>query len=207
MRLFLKPADFDAFEGILERTLKTRPMRIVAYCLLPNHWHMLLWPKDDGDLSAFMQKLTITHVRNWQENRGRVGYGHLYQGRYKSFPVEGDDHFYQVARYVERNALRANLARQAEAWRWSSLWRRCQEDKELRALLGEWPLPIPDNWVDLVNQPQTEAELEAIRRCVQRGQPYGSDRWVKSTARRLGLESSLRTRGRPKKGQEAGGGK
>jgi MoxR-like ATPase len=71
----------------------------------------VLWPERDGDLGAFLQKLTITHVRNWQENRQRVGYGHLYQGRYKSFPVESDEHFYQVLRYVERNALRANLVR------------------------------------------------------------------------------------------------
>jgi putative transposase len=113
MRLFLKQGDFVAFERTIEKTLLTRPIRIVSYCLMPNHWHMLLWPKRKGDLSAFMQKLTITHVRNWQENRRRVGYGHLYQGRYKSFPIEGDEHFYQVARYVERNALRASLVARA----------------------------------------------------------------------------------------------
>ena len=110
MRLFLKDKDFEAFERIIEKTLESCPMRICAYCLLSNHWHFVLWPEHDGDLGAFMQKLTITHVRNWQENRRRVGYGHLYQGRYKSFPVETDDHFYQLVRYVERNALRANTS-------------------------------------------------------------------------------------------------
>ena len=124
MRLFLKDADFEAFERVIEKTLVTRPMRICAYLLMSNHWHFVLWPERDGDLGAFMQKLTITHVRNWQENRRRVGYGHLYQGRYKSFPVESDEHFYHVVRYVERNALRANLVDRAEEWRWSSLWRR-----------------------------------------------------------------------------------
>jgi putative transposase len=93
MRLFLKDADFQAFERIIEKTLQTCPMRICAYCLMSNHWHFVLWPERDGDLGAFMQKLTITHVRNWQENRHRVGYGHLYQSRYKSFPVESDEHF------------------------------------------------------------------------------------------------------------------
>jgi len=77
---------------------------------MSNHWHIVLWPERDGDLGAFMQKLAITHVRNWQENRRRVGYGHLYQSRYKSFPVENDEHLYQVVRYVERKALRGKLA-------------------------------------------------------------------------------------------------
>jgi putative transposase len=118
MRLFLKDADMEAFERTIERTPESCPMRICAYCLMSNHWHLVVWPERDGDLGRFMQKLTITHVRNWQENRQRVGYGHLYQGRTKSFPVETDEHFCQVTRYVERNALRANLVSRAEEWRW-----------------------------------------------------------------------------------------
>jgi putative transposase len=199
MRLFLKDADFEAFERVLEKTLESCPMRVCAYCLLSNHWHFVLWPERDGDLGAFMQKLTITHVRNWQENRRRVGYGHLYQGRYKSFPVESDEHFYQVVRYVERNALRANLVARAEDWRWSSLWRRGSAAPEDRRWLSAWPLPRPRNWTALVNQPQTDAELAALRRSVARGQPYGQESWVAKTAAQLGLESTLRSRGRPRK--------
>ena len=199
MRLFLKDADFEAFERTIERTLESCPMRICAYCLMSNHWHFVFWPERDGDLGRFMQKLTITHVRNWQENRQRVGYGHLYQGRYKSFPVETDEHFYQVTRYVERNALRANLVSRAEEWRWSSLWRRVYGRSEDRVWLAKWPLAQPRAWVDLVNEPQTEAELAAIRRSVIRGQPYGSDAWAKTTAAQLGLDSTLRSRGRPRK--------
>jgi putative transposase len=198
MRLFLRDADFEAFERIVAQTLETRPMRIVAYCLMSNHWHFILWPQHEGDLGAFMQKLTITHARNWQEHRRRVGYGHLYQGRYKSFPIEHDEHFYQVVRYVERNALRAGLVRHAEQWRWSSLWRRLNGSPDERAMLCEWPLPRPRSWVQYVNQPQTEAELTALRRSAQRGQPFGGERWVRSTAQRLGLESTLRPRGRPR---------
>lgn len=199
MRLFLKDADFEAFERNIEKTLESRPMRICAYCLMSNHWHFVLWPERDGDLGAFMQKLTITHVRNWQENRRRVGYGHLYQSRYKSFPVESDEHFYQVVRYVERNALRANLVARAEQWRWSSLWRRVSGSAEQRRILSAWPLPMPRSWKTLGNEPQTEGELEAIRRSVSRSQPYGKDDWVKGTAAQLGLESTLRSRGRPRK--------
>jgi len=201
MRLFLKDADFEAFERAIKKTLETRPMRICAYCLMSNHWHFVLWPERDGDLGEFMQKLTITHARNWQENRRRVGYGHLYQGRYKSFPVESDEHFYQVVRYVERNPLRAGLVDRADDWRWGSLWRREHGTANDRRWLSKWPLPRPRHWARLVNQPQTEAGLEAVRRSVIRGQPYGDDAWVKRTARRLGLESTLRSRGRPKQSQ------
>lgn len=199
MRLFLKAADFAAFERTIEKTLESCPMRICAYCLMSNHWHLVLWPERDGEMAAFLQKLTITHVRNWQENRRRVGYGHLYQGRYKSFPVESDDHFYQVVRYVERNALRANLVAQADEWRWCSLWRRVHGTAADRRWLSPWPLPEPRGWPQLVHRPQTDNELEAIRRSVLRGQPYGRAEWVQRTAQTLGLETTLRPRGRPRK--------
>jgi REP-associated tyrosine transposase len=203
MRLFLKDADFEAFERILAKTLDTRPMRIVAYALMPNHWHLVLWPQRDGELAAFMQKLTITHARNWQENRRRVGYGHLYQGRYKSFPIQSDEHFYQVVRYVERNPLRADLVDRADDWRWGSLWRRTHGTAEDRAILSGWPLPRPRGWLQQVNRLQSESEVQAIRRSVRRGQPYGADPWVRKTARRLGLESTLRARGRPRTSDQA----
>ncbi len=104
--LFTKDKDFLAFERVVEETLRTRRMRLCAYCLMPNHWHFVVWPERDGDLSAFMQQLTNMHVKRWKEHRHEIGYGHLYQGRYKCFPVETEDYFYQVVRYVERNALR-----------------------------------------------------------------------------------------------------
>lgn len=199
MRLFGKDRDFEVFEEILEKTLLSCPMRICAYLIMSNHWHLVLWPESDGDLATFMQKLSVTHVRNWQENRRRVGMGHVYQGRYKSFPVETDEYFYQVVRYVERNALRANLVDAADQWRWSSLWRRTHGSSTQRKMLSRWPLPRPRQWVAHVNEPQTEAELKSLRRCVNNGQPYGNEIWKKKTARKLGLESTMRRRGRPSK--------
>ncbi len=199
MRLFSKEKDYAAFEDILEETIETRPMRVCAYCLMPNHWHFVLWPENDGDLAAFMQQFTTKHVRRWQLHRGRVGYGHVYQGRYKSFPVEEEEYFYQLARYVERNALRADLVERAEAWKWSSLWRRTSGTAEQKRLLADWPVAYPKRWRTLVNKPQTEAEVDAIRRSVARGQPYGSEDWVRRTAKQLGLESTLRAPHRPRK--------
>ena len=101
-------------------------------------------------------------------------------------------------RYVERNPLRADLAERAESWRWSSLWRRTTGSPDERQWLSAWPLPYPANWRRLVNQPQTEAELDAIRRSVARSQPYGGESWVRNTAKQLGLEASLRPPHRPK---------
>lgn len=198
-RLFDTEADYAAFEAIVAETLAKCPMRICAYCLMPNHWHFVLWPKGDDDLAAFMQRLTVTHVTRWQKHRHVVGEGHLYQGRFKSFPIEADDYFYQVLRYVERNALRANLAERAEEWQWGSLWRRVHGSAEQNSLLSAWPLPRPRLWVEHVNLPQTDAEVNAIRRSVLRGQPFGSSHWGQQTAKSLGLESTLRAPGRPRK--------
>lgn len=194
--LFEKDADYEAFERVLDETLRTAPMRICAYSLMPNHWHFVVWPQRDGELSAFMQQLTNTHVKRWKEHRHETGYGHLYQGRYKSFPVQTDEYFYQVVRYVERNALRANFVARAELWRWSSLAPRARENRIL-PLLADWPLPRPADWLTIVNEPQTEAELAAIRRSVRRGCPLGDAPWVSQTVCRLGLESTMRPRGRP----------
>jgi putative transposase len=199
-RLFWKDADYAAFEQIMEETLATRPMRICAYCLMPNHWHLILWPEHDGELAAFMQRLTVTHVTRWQRHKRQVGYGHVYQGRYKSFPVESDEHFYTAVRYVERNPLRAGLIRRADQWRWSSLWRRLHGTRDQKRLLSSWPLSRPRQWSEYVEQPLTEAELEAVRRSVQKGQPLGDAQWTQRVARRLGLEFTLRARGRPRKG-------
>ena len=107
-QLFFNEDDYLAFERVIQVTLEKRPMRILSYCLMPNHWHVVLWPESDGDLARFMQRLTVTHVTRWQKHYDMVGFGHVYQSRFKSFPVETNEYFYQVNQYVERNALRSN---------------------------------------------------------------------------------------------------
>ncbi len=204
LRLFEKDGDYAAFERVLAETLELLPMRLCAYCVMPTHWHMVLWPRADGDLAAFMQRLTITHARRWQEHRDKVGTGHIYQGRYKSFPVQSDEHFLTVCRYVERNALRAGLAEHAEDWRWCSLWRREQSPEQSAMLLSQdrWPVALPRNWVATVNRAETGAELDALHQCVARGRPFGGLTWLARTVRRLGLENTLRPRGRPRKSKK-----
>src|SRR5207253_4375370 len=125
--------------------------------------HLVLWPKDDGDLSGFCRWMTHTHSMRWHAHYHTSGTGHIYQGRFKSFPVQRDEHFYTVCRYVERNPLRAKLVQRAEQWRWSSLWRRLHGDDQPGVLLHPWPVPVPATWVAHVHEAQTEAELEAVR--------------------------------------------
>ena len=198
--IFETDDDYLAFLRVVRDTLDKQPMRLLAYCLMPNHWHLLLWPREAGQLGAFMQTLTTTHARRWRRHRRTVGEGHLYQGTYKSFPVQDDPHFYQVARYAERNALRAELVDRAEDWRWGSLWQSAQTAlPDDYPPLANWPLARPRQWRAMVNRVETAAELEALHTALRRGRPFGTGAWQKRTARRLGIESTLRPRGRPRK--------
>jgi putative transposase len=200
-QIFDKSADYAAFEKVLRQAWERSGMRLLAYTLLPNHWHLVVWPEQDGNLSSYAQWLTVTHVHRWHAHHHTRGTGPVYQGRFRSFPVQEDDHFYTLCRYVERNALRANLVRRAENWRWSSLWQRCHQTAV--PWLQEWPLPLPHEWLAYVNRAETERELAALRRCVLRGAPYGDEGWQEQTAQALGLESALRPPGRPRKNAAA----
>lgn len=197
MRIFGKPRDYEAFEEVLLKAKERLPMRILAWCVMPNHWHLVLWPRGDGDLSEFMRWLTVTQTQRWHAAHRTSGTGPLYQGRFKSFPIQEDDHLLAVLRYVERNPLRANLVEAAEAWRWSSLWRRVHGDPE--KIIDECPVDLPRRWRQHVQSPETEAELAALRRSLMRGAPFGETAWQARTAKRLHLQTTLHPRGRPRK--------
>jgi putative transposase len=202
--LFEKDGDYEAFERVLREARDYCDVPLLAYCVMPNHWHLIVRPRADGDLSRFVGWLTLTHTQRWHAHYHAVGLGHLYQGRFKSFPVQEDDHLVTVCRYVERNPLRAGLVRRAEDWRWGSLWRRERGGTEARALLADWPVPRPRGWLRCVNGAQTAGEEEALRRSTRRGTPFGAEDWVHETVDRLGLQTTLRPRGRPKKRAEKG---
>jgi putative transposase len=206
LAIFTKDGDFEAFERVLAEAIARYGMRLLAYCILRNHFHLVLWPKGDGDLSGFMRWLTLTHTQRWHAQRHSAGTGHLYQGRFKSFPVQSDAHLSTVCRYVERNALRAGLVERAEQWRWGSLWWTSRKPTRSSSAvpLSPWPIRRPRDWVERVNTALSRAEEDALLRCIQRSQPYGAPEWQTATASRLGLESTLRPRGRPKKEQTAG---
>ncbi|MFA7236715.1 MAG: transposase [Phycisphaeraceae bacterium] len=200
MTMFEDDADYAAFERIVWQAQQRTGMRILNWCLMPNHWHLVVWPKDDGQLSRFVGWLTLTHTQRWHAHRHTTGEGHLYQGRYKSFIVQTDSYLWAVCRYVERNALRAKMVKRAEDWRWGSLWRWVNRRKAREEVpeLSDGPLERPRNWVERVNRAESEAELEALRASVNRGRPYGAEDWVKRTVTKLDLQTTLRPRGRPK---------
>jgi len=199
-KIFLKETDFIAFENIITQAVEKTEMRILAYCIMPNHWHFVLQPRKDGDLSLFLHWLTLTHTARWQVSKGVEGSGHLYQGTYKSNICESDEHFLQLVRYVERNALRAKLVKRAEDWRWSSGWIRVNGDEEKKKILCEWPFVIPKNYSEIINKHQDNEEIETIRSSIKRGSPYGGEMWKDEMVTKYSLQASIKPRGRPKKG-------
>jgi putative transposase len=145
-----------------------------------------------------MRWLTITHTQRWRTHSHTVGEGHLYQGRYKCFPVQTDRHFLLLCRYVERNALAAKLVEHAQDWRWTSLWQRRNPGADLHKLHAPWPVDRPSDWLAAVNRPLRAADQTDIQQCIRRNRPFGEPAWQHRTAAKLGLEHTFRQRGRPK---------
>ena len=200
VQIFDNDKDYKLFENILKEAKEKFDMRILAYCIMPNHWHLVLYPKKDGDLSKFMSWVTNTHTRRWHAIKKTIGQGHLYQGRYKSFLVQENEYLLQLFEYIERNPLRAKLVEKTEDWKWSSLWRRQQGNNQQGEFLDEWPIDAPKDYTDLVNISQKDTEIESLKYSINKGKPYGSETWVNKIIDNFNLRSTLRNPGRPKKG-------
>jgi len=198
-RLFKTEAHYQDFLHLVAESLNFVAMRILAYCLMPNHWHLVLYPRADGDLARFLQRITLTHTQRYHARSGTAGYGHIYQGRYKSLPVEMGGHIMTLVRYVERNAQRAALVKKAEDWPWSSGYARLYGKEDQKKLLSPWPLEEPRDYLPWLNQSQPKEQIENIRYAIKRSRPYGSEGWVGNAAAQFGLQSTLRKRGRPGK--------
>ncbi len=197
--VFHKDDDFDAFIRLMREAHEKVAMRLVGYCLMTNHFHLMLWPFGDGDLSRWMQWLMTSHVRRY--HRHYKGSGHVWQGRFKAFPIQEDEHYLTVLRYVERNPLRAKLVERSQEWEWSSLNPTARSSPD--GLLSDGPINKPSQWTRIVNGEETEADLKALRQSVSRGTPFGAVEWQNITAAELGIESSMRPRGRPRLGLDS----
>jgi putative transposase len=192
--VYHKPADYDAFVKAMADAQRRLPVDLLGYCLMSNHFHLVLRPHADGDLGRWMQSLLTAHARRYHRHYGTSG--HIWQGRFRAFPIQEDDHLIAVLRYVERNALRAELVARAEDWKWSSL--ACWLRGDAMLWTGDPPVRS-QNWQARVNEPLSASDLQRLRHSVSRGRPFGDESWTATTAERLGLGSCLRPRGRPRK--------
>jgi len=195
--VFHRGGDYRHFLQLIEQAQERRPLAILGACLMPNHFHLLVRPPDAGTLSCWMHWLQLTHSHRHHLRHGTSG--RVWQGRYKAFPVQQDRHLLVVLRYVERNALRAELVRQACDWPWgSAAWRR--QPGRWSGLLTPSPVPLPTDWPRFVDCPQTAAEVAALRACVSQQRPYGESGWASDAPECQPLQSPLfgHSRGRPR---------
>ena len=190
--VFHKEGDYRAFLDLLATAKTKHPVKVFGFCLMPNHFHLVLQPATDGALSPFMQWWLTSHVRRY--HRHYRSHGHVWQGRFKSFPIQQDAHLLTVLRYVLRNPVRAGLVERCEQWPWSSV--------RHGHLTDPWPVEPPVNWEQWVEEPLVDHELITMRACVNRQSPYGSPTWQQQIVTMLGLESTVRLRGRPRKSSE-----
>ena len=194
-RVFHDDADYAAFLTYVREAQERVDLPLLAVCLMPNHVHLVVRPRQDGDIASWTSWLFTTQVRRHHCKYGTTG--RLWQGRYKSCLIQQDHHLLTVLRYVERNALAGKLVARAEEWRWGSLnWRGSHNSP---IALTPAPIELPSWWPEFVNQPMTSAELAAVRESVRRQRPFGSPDWAESAARESGIEQSLAPLGRPRR--------
>lgn len=193
--LFHKPGDYRAFLRIVAEVAHVVPMRILAYCVMKNHFHLLLWPHAGEDLPVFMHRLMTVQIKRYLSHYPPASPGHIYQGRYTNSLVELGRPLISVARYVEANALMAGLVDRAQEYPWSSASPLAEEPE--RPDLSAWPMPKPVDWLKLVNLRTPLDELKRIQRRAARGAPIGSADWTTHVVQTYGLEHTMRPPGRP----------
>jgi putative transposase len=160
LQIFNKKEDYQLFEELLAEAKALTDMRILAYTIMPNHWHLVLQPRKDGGLGLFMHWLSTTHTRRVHVETKTIGGGHLYQGRYKSFLVESDTYLLALIKYVERNPVRAQLVQQCQDWQWGSAERRINGTPQRQKLLDPSPTPFPHGYARWINTPDKEDDLK-----------------------------------------------
>lgn len=197
-KVFHKDKDYEAFIRLMKEAKERYPIKLFAYCLMPNHFHMVLKPVYGKDLSRYMQWLMTSHVRRYHSHYRTSG--HIWQGRFKSFLIQEDGHLLIVLRYVEGNPVRAGLTTSARDWGWSSHKEALGE--RARSLIDDIPIELPDEWGRYVDEPLTEKDLERLRESAHRQAPFGASIWKSKLCKEFGLESTMRKRGRPTKHRE-----
>ena len=205
--LFHGDQDYAAFERVMLEAYQRVPLRIISWCLMKNHWHFVVWPRSDDEVTAYFRALAHTHSLRWRLAHGSARGGPLYQGRFKAFPVQSGEPLRTVCRHVERNALSAGLVKRSQQWRWGSLWLRHQttddeHSRAMRKMLSAGPQgrrPALEPWTAAVNAVPTKKELSQLKASENRNRPFGDEQWLRQTALSLNLEHTIRPEGRPRK--------
>lgn len=198
--LFRQDEDYAQFLELMAQAQTRFEVALWGYCLMGNHWHLVVEVEKMGELSRWMHWICNRHVRLVHRESRQLGGGHIYQGRYKSFPIQDEGYLYNVLRYVEANPLRAKLVMRAQDWPWSSL-----SPAPVKAGLVEISRPklLPwsrdESWQAEVNQPLALGTLQSLQQSVMRGAPQGDPDWVRHLATEHDMASTLRPRGRPRK--------
>lgn len=191
--VFHSPSEYHDFIALLDEARGRHAVDVLAFCVMPNHFHLVARVEDSAELSAMMQWWLTSHVR--RHNKRHSASGHLWQGRFKSFPIQEDEHLLTVLRYVLLNPLRAQLVQSPWEWRWSSLW--------FDDMLATWPVEPPLPMREWLAEPVEDELHEDVRTSIRRGAPFGDELWRAEAARSWGLEATLRPRGRPKATSDA----
>ncbi|MDH3597367.1 MAG: transposase [Rhodospirillales bacterium] len=201
LETFFNDGDCRAYLDLLAEHCAAAEVAVWAYCLMPNHVHLILVPRDADGLR---RALGEAHRRYTRRVNFREGWrGHLWQERFHSFAMD-EAHLLAAARYVELNPVRAKLKRRARDWRWSSA--RAHLAGKDDALVAVAPLLelVPD-WRAFLAGGLEEEALEALRRHTRTGRPLGSPAFLEALEARLGRRLRPGKPGpRPKGGDDGG---
>ncbi len=186
--VFHDELDHTRFIDAMKAAKARVPIRVFGFTTMANHFHAVIQPRDIDTLSRFIHAWMSAHAQ--KHNRRHQSPGHIWQGRFRAFPVQGDQHFLAVMKYVLLNPVRAGLVQDPYEYPWSSLYHAEVTDP--------WPVPVPTikGWL---REPLDPKNLDAIRNSVNRQLPFGDTTWTKRTATAMGLPSPPPRRGRPPK--------
>lgn len=166
--IFPEPVDYASFLVLLREARERWDVQLYAYCLMPNHFHVVVRVANLEALSAYMHFIEREHACDLRACYRSRGHGHIFQRRYWNDLIEGDGRLIRVMRYVEANPLRARLVDSPECWEWSSLWDRMTGERDL---LHPPPFFLPQDWKTIVSVPMAKIDLNALRRPVKIGRP------------------------------------
>jgi len=199
--IFFTDADRETYLSWLKDYSDKYHVELLAYCIMTNHVHLIAVPASDDGLQRMLKPL---HMRYAQRiNRTRDWKGHLWQGRFFSSPLD-DAYLWAAVRYVERNPVRAGMARRAEDYRWSSAAAHCgNRTDDLLNLESGWGKQFSTivDWSAWLAEGDGKEEIQRLRQNVEKGLPCGNEDFVQRLGMMAGRQLVLRPQGRPRKAE------